>query len=97
MSASVVSGVDASPVLEASEHVLDPVALAVECAIIIMLDAMLCMRRDAGRDALVDEGLPERGGTVSPVGEQEAGWWQLIDHGSRGLAIVGLPLAQMQQ
>ena len=34
MGAAVVSGVDAAPVLEPAEHVLDPVALAVECAVV---------------------------------------------------------------
>jgi len=61
MGASVVSGVDAAPVLEAGEHVLDPVALPVEDAIVVMLDAVAGMRRDAGCDALVGEGLPEGG------------------------------------
>ncbi len=32
--ASVVTGVDAAPVLEFTEHVFDPVALAIECAIV---------------------------------------------------------------
>ena len=34
MGGSVVSGVDAAPVLEFAEHVLDPVALAVEHRIV---------------------------------------------------------------
>lgn len=59
--ASVVSGVDASPVLEACEHVLDPVALPVEDAIVVMLDAVAGMGRDAGCDALLGQGLPEGG------------------------------------
>ena len=38
MGASVVAGVDAPPVLEASEHVLDFVALAVEGLVVGDLD-----------------------------------------------------------
>ena len=38
MGASVVAGVDASPVLEPAEHVLDPVAMAIEGPIVIDLD-----------------------------------------------------------
>ena len=34
MSASVVAGVDPSPVLELAEHVLDPMALAVEAGVV---------------------------------------------------------------
>ncbi len=34
MSAAVIAGVDAAPVLEFAEHVLDPVALAVEHRIV---------------------------------------------------------------
>lgn len=51
MRASVVSSVYASPVLEAGEHVLDPVAPPVEQRIIAVLDTVLGMRRDAGCDA----------------------------------------------
>ena len=61
MSTSVVSGVDAPPVFELGEGILDPVALAVENAIIVMLDAVLCVGRDTGRDALVEQSLPEGG------------------------------------
>ena len=97
MSASVVSGVDTAPVLEPCEHVLDPMALAIENAVVVVLDAVAGMGRDAGSDTLVCQGLAEGGGAVGPVGEQEAGGRQLIDHSSSGLVIVGLPLAQVQQ
>ena len=33
MGASIVAGVDAAPVLEPAEHVLDAMALAVECLV----------------------------------------------------------------
>lgn len=97
MSTSIVSGVDASPVLEASEHVLDSVALAVEHAIIVVLDAVPGVRRDAWGDALVGQSLPEGGRSIGPVSEQEAGRWQVIDDSGGGLVVVGLALAQMQQ
>lgn len=38
MCASVVAGMDAAPVLEFAEHVLDPVALAVEHGVVGDLD-----------------------------------------------------------
>ena len=59
MSASVVSCMDTSPVLEASEHVLDLVALAVEDRIVGVLGAMLGMGRDAGDNATSGECLSE--------------------------------------
>ena len=34
MGASVIAGVDAAPIFEAAEHVLDPVALPVECRVV---------------------------------------------------------------
>lgn len=95
VSASVVSGVDASPVLEAGEHVLDPVALPIEQRIIAVLDTVLGMRRDAGRDALADERLAEASGTVGPIGQQMAGGREFLEHGGSGSVIVGLAFAQV--
>lgn len=97
MSASVVSGVDASPILEAGEHVLDLVALAVEDGIVGVLDAVPGMGRDARGDTLIGQRLSEGGGAIGPVGEQEAGEWQMIKDRGRGLVIIGLTFGQMQQ
>lgn len=62
-----------------------------------MLDTMLGMGRDAGRDAAFDERLAEGRGTVGPIGEQGFGGRQDLDHCGSGLVIIGLPFAQMQQ
>ena len=97
MSASVVSCVDASPVLYAGEHVFDLVVLPVEDGIVLVLDAVLCMGRDEGGDAPADERLAEGGGTVGPVCQQMAGWRQVVEHGGSSSVIVGLAFAQMQQ
>ena len=70
MSTSVVPCVDATPVFEAGEHILDPVALSVEDRIIAVLDTMACMGRDARCDAALDERLAEGRGTLGPVGQQ---------------------------
>jgi hypothetical protein len=61
MGASVVPGVDTTPVLETCEHVLDPVALSIEHAVIVVLDAVAGVGRNAGRDALLGQSLPEGG------------------------------------
>lgn len=97
MSTSVVPGVDATPVLEACEHVLDSVALAVEDRIVAFLDAVLGMGRNTRCDAALDERLAECRGTVGPIGQQGAGGRQVLDHCGSGLVIIGLAFAQMQQ
>ena len=59
MSTSVLSGMDASPVFEACEHVLDPVALSVQDRIAVVLNSMLGMGWNAWRDTALDERLAE--------------------------------------
>jgi hypothetical protein len=97
VSASIISGVDAPPVLETSKGVLDLVALPVEDRIVAVLDAVLGVGWDAWRDVPLDQSLAEGGRAVGPVGEQEARRRQMFKDGSSGLVIVGLALAQMQQ
>ena len=48
MGASVISGCDASPVLDPSEHILDAIALLVEDMVVFGGIASLFPRRDAG-------------------------------------------------
>jgi hypothetical protein len=50
---------DASPVFEACEHVLDPVALSVQDRIAAVLNSMLGMGWNAWRDTALDERLAE--------------------------------------
>lgn len=97
MSTSVVSGVDASPVLQACEQVFYPVTLAVEDGIVGVLGAVTRMWRNARCDAALDERLAEGGGTVGSVGQQVVGRRQGLNHCSSGLVIIGLSFAQMQQ
>lgn len=47
-------------------------ALLVEVGIVGVLNAVLGVRRDAGRYALIDQRLAERRGTVGSVGKQKA-------------------------
>lgn len=63
MSTSAVTCVDASPVFEFGEHVLDSVALPIEQTIMVVPGAMLVVGRDAGRDAL---GSVFISGTLTP-------------------------------
>ena len=97
MGASIVSGVDAPPVLEACEHVLDTVALTIKRAIVTVLDFAASMRRDAGGYAVFDERLSEPAGIIASIGEHGLGAWQGIDHHSRAFIFAGLPFGQAQQ
>lgn len=97
MSTPVVSGVDTSPVLETSEHILDLVALAIENRIVAVLDAVLGMGWDAGSDAPFGQRLPQADGTVGTVGEQEARGRQSVEDCGGGLMIVGLAFGQVKQ
>ncbi|MER9820204.1 hypothetical protein NKJ42_31060 [Mesorhizobium sp. M0129] len=81
---------DATPVFEACEHVLDPVALSVGLAV---LDTMLGMGPDAERDAAFNDRLADGRGTVGPIGEQGFGGRQILDHCGSGFVIIGLPFA----
>lgn len=61
---------DAPPVFEAGEEVLDLVALSIEPGVVTMLDTVLGMGRDARRDAAFFQCVSERYGTVGAVSEQ---------------------------
>ena len=97
MSASVISGVDAPPVLEASKGVLDPVALAVEDRVVCVLYAVLGVRGNARGDAPVSQRLSKGRRAIGPVGEQEAGGRQMLQDCGGNLVIVGLSLGQMKK
>ena len=67
MSASVIAGVYAAPVFELAEHVLDFMALSVECPVMRDGDFAIDLRGDAGLDALCNEGVTEPVGIVAAV------------------------------
>jgi hypothetical protein len=67
---AVVTGCHASPVLEAPEHYLDPVAAFI--AALVMLDGFAARlpTRDAGLYSLVFQGISEPIGIIAPVSQQ---------------------------
>ena len=73
MGATVATGVDAPPVLESSEHVLDSVVLFVEDGVMGDGDFPVGLRRDAGGDFALSERMAEPVGVVAPVGEEFLG------------------------
>jgi hypothetical protein len=74
--ASVVSGGDASPVLDATEDILDFVALPVEQLVIVVLDLAVRLWRDTRRDALGDQSIPEPVAVIAFITQQHLGAWQ---------------------
>jgi hypothetical protein len=72
MGAAVVSGVDARPILEPSEHVLDLVALLVEDGVMGDRDP-IGFRGDAGGEAALCQGGAEPIGVVALVGQKLLG------------------------
>ena len=96
MGAAVVAGVDASPVLEASEHVLDLVTAAVEVGIVGMLDPAGALRRDAWGDAPIGERPTEPERVIRTVGEQRPGGRQVGDQRLGASVIGALPFGEME-
>ena len=94
MGASVVAGVDAAPVFEFAEHVLDLVALAVEGGVVGDWHFAVGLRRDAGGDAALSQRMAEPVGIVAAVGEQRLGLREGIDHHRSALVIAHLPFAE---
>ena len=72
MGAAVVSGVDAPPIFELSEHIFDPMALLVEEGVIGDGDSIGLM--DADGDAALGEGGAEPIRVVALVGEKPLAW-----------------------
>ncbi len=96
MGASVVTCCDASPVLEAAEHVLDPVSLAIELLVVADRAFSASGWRNAGLDALVDQRFPEPVAVVAAIGNQACGLWQSIEDEACALVIAHLAFAQQQ-
>jgi len=94
--ASVVSCVDASPVLEASEEVLDFVSLPIERRVVSMLDFVQRMRGDAGGYAACRESLSEPERAIGAVGEHGFGVRQGVDERFGAFVIAALSFGQME-
>ena len=94
--ASVIAGVDASPVLEAGEHILDAMALPVERSVVGYMDPAIDLGRDAGGDASFGESIAEPVGVIAPVGEHGVGGWQGIDQQGSAFEVAGLSLRERQ-
>jgi len=95
MSASVISSCDTPPILEASEHILDFMALFIEDFIILYFLLPVFLWWNTRRDALIDQCLPEPIGVISFVGQQMPGSREIIDEQGRSFKITYLSGGQM--
>lgn len=73
VSASVVAGVDAAPVLEPSEHDLDLVAPPVECGVVGDRHLAVHLRRDVGGDTALGQGRAKPVDVVTSVAKKGCG------------------------
>jgi hypothetical protein len=71
--AAIVAGVDASPVLEPTEHILDLVALAVERLVMWDRRFAVGLGRDASCDVESGQGVAEPVGVIAFVAEKRFG------------------------
>jgi hypothetical protein len=94
MGASVISGVDASPVLEPTEHVFDLVTLAIENAVVPDRLFAVGSGRDAGRDAAFGESLAEPVGVIALIAEQLCCGRERVNHQGCTLVIAHLAFAE---
>ena len=73
MRGAIVTGVETAPVLELAEHIRDPVALIVKCAVVRDRDFAVGLGRDAEGDALCDQGSSKLVGIDAPLAEHRPG------------------------
>jgi hypothetical protein len=77
--ATVVAGGDTPPVLEFGEEVLDFVALAVECLVVVERRFTIAPWRNAGFCSTRFERFAEVVAVISLVGDQRSGFWERVD------------------
>lgn len=73
MGASVIARVDASPVLEFGEHILNLVTLLVERLVVVDLPFPVLPWRDTGCNAFFDQGFAEAVGVIPTIGQKVFG------------------------
>ncbi len=71
--AAVIAGVDASPILDFGEQVLDQVALFVDCLVVVILHLSVGFWRDAGGDAARCQGVTEPVAVIALVAQKFLG------------------------
>ena len=96
MSAAVVAGVNAPPIFQLAEHVLDLVALAVERPVMGYLDFPVSFKWDAGFIISICKGFSEPVGVVALVRQERLRRRQRRQQGRRSGVIADLARRQKQ-
>ena len=91
---AVVSGCDATPVLQAAEDVLDALALAIQGLVAFDHGLAVLTRRDAGGSAPGGLRCTETVTVLAPIGQQFARGRQCIDHQTGALVVVHFPFGK---
>lgn len=94
---SVVAYGDTPPVLEAPEHDLDLVMLAVEDLVVSQIRAAPRHGRDAGGDASLCQAGSEAIAVVATAGEQDRGVWQVRQEQGGADMVPALALGEQHQ
>ena len=97
MGQAIVSGSDAAEVLEAAEHALDGVAVAVEMGREAALPAPVGLGRDVGRSADGFDLAAYRVAAIALVGVQYFGRGEVIEQGVGGNAVGHLATGQQER
>jgi len=85
-----------TPVLEATEHALNGVALLIDGLVVFVLDFAVLARRDDGLGTTLVEPLAQSLAVIVFVGDEFGGGWQSFDAEPRHLAIVDVAGRQEQ-
>jgi hypothetical protein len=94
---SVVSGCDSAEVLEATEHALDGIAVAVEIGGKAVLPAPICLGRDIRSRAHGFDFAADGVAVVAFVAMQKLGCRHAIEQGVRGNAVCDLSARQQER
>jgi hypothetical protein len=91
---AIVAGREASPIFEPCEHILDFVALLIECLVIGQQDFPAFAGGNAWLAASFGESIPEPISTT--VGKKRFGRWQGIKDQACAFVVAHLSLAEQQ-
>ena len=71
MGASIIAGVDTSPIFDFGEQVFDQMTLFVDRLVVVVLDLPVGLWRDARGDAARGQGIAEPVAVIAPFGEAQ--------------------------
>ena len=97
MSASVVSGGDAPPILDPAKHVLDTISLPIEDFVVVGRVASLLAWWNAGRNPLVFQSVAKPVGVIAAICQQLSGFRQTIEQVPGTLVVAGLARGEEKQ